>query len=80
MFLFSQLKLIEISKQTFVMDVKQGRETIIPKMFRTSTLPQSFQYYDPLISILNKSLDGQSKYHFNIQRKINSVHIANSDP
>lgn len=42
MFLFSQLKQIELIKQMFIMEVKQGRETIVPRILRTSKLPQSF--------------------------------------
>ena len=45
------LERLKFVKQNFVLELEQGKETMIPKALSTEILPQSFRYYDPLIKI-----------------------------
>ena len=75
-FIFCKLKLIKKVKQLFALEIVQGRETVIPQMLRIGILPVSFQYYDPIITILNNQIDDDNvKYQFNIQKQINSTNL-----
>lgn len=49
---------------------------MIPPMLRVNILPPSFQFYDPIINILNQQIDDDNiKYQFNIQKQINSTNL-----
>ena len=43
------LKKIEITKQSFVLDLEQAREVFIPHELSCDVYPASFRYYDPII-------------------------------
>ena len=46
-------------------------------MLRQNNLSFSFQFYNPLIAILNETITDQNiKYQFNIQKLINTVNIS----
>jgi hypothetical protein len=42
------LRLVEVQKELFVLDVEQGNEIFVPKSLSLDQYPKSFQYYDPL--------------------------------
>jgi hypothetical protein len=41
---------------------------MIPKELRIDHLPMSFQYYDPIIKVLQLNIDDDTKYAYNIRR------------
>ena len=45
------LKLIEIQKKLFVLELEQGREVQIPKFLSQDQLPYSYRFYDAIIHI-----------------------------
>jgi hypothetical protein len=51
LFIRALLQKIELSKQIFVMEVQEGQEVHICQDLSQQHLPNSFRYYDPLISI-----------------------------
>ena len=67
--------MIQLVKEIFILDLKQGREMMIPEILRMDHLPESFKFYDPLLNILQKSIDSFSKYAFNIRKQINENSI-----
>lgn len=70
-YLFLRIKIIKLIREIFVLDLKQGREMMIPIELRMDHLPESFKFYDPLLSILQQDIDFFSKYAFNIRKQIN---------
>lgn len=67
-FLFMRLKIIKLIREIFILDLKQGREMMIPAELRMDKLPESFKFYDPILSILQRDIDFFSKYAFNIRK------------
>lgn len=45
------LERIKFTKDDFVLELEQGKETMIPKALSMDILPHSYRYYDPLIKI-----------------------------
>jgi hypothetical protein len=66
LFVIASLKLILLSKKIFILEVSQGRETIIPKILRQDQLAESFRCYDPLLRIIDMTMDESTKYQFNV--------------
>jgi len=49
------LRMIEIQKDFFVLDLEQGKEVTIPKILSQEGLSHSFRYYDSIIHIIQSS-------------------------
>ena len=49
--IFLLLRLIDIQKRVFVIELEQGQEAHIPKLLSNETLPASYQYYDSIVHI-----------------------------
>lgn len=62
LYVFAHLKLIRLWKQLLVLEITQGRETTIPKALLQNKLPQSMQFYDPLLCILESMIDENVKH------------------
>lgn len=67
-FVFLQLKIIKIQQDIFLLDMKQGRECLIPKAISISEFPESFRYYDPVLSWLQQNIDDHTKHVFNVKK------------
>lgn len=46
------LERIKLSKEMFMLEIQQGLEVAIPKDLSQDQYPKSFQYYDPILSII----------------------------
>ena len=46
------------------MDIEQGSTVYIPNDLRNSKLPQSFQYYDPIMIIIHQRMTDDRKEYF----------------
>jgi len=58
------LKKITLLKQMFVLDIEHNLECYIPEELSCDTYPKSFQYYDPIVQIINQLFAVKSKlYH-----------------
>ena len=66
-FIFAILKLLEIEKEMFVLNLEQGVEAIIPKQLRQDDLPMSFRFYDPILRIIDKFMPNCKKEYFNLK-------------
>ena len=52
------------------MDIEQGAEVYIPNDLRNSKLPLSFQYYDPIMIIINQRMADDRKEYFIKKNKL----------
>ena len=64
MYNFLLLRLIEVQKELFVLDVEQGNEIFIPKSLSLDQYPKSFQFYDPLQHIIWENISKHKKQKF----------------
>ena len=54
----------KINKQLFVYQVEQGDEAIVPKCLAMGDLPQSYQFYNPILRIIESLIQNQKKVQF----------------
>lgn len=47
----ARLKMIDLQKQIFVVDLEQGNGIKIPKEVSVHQLPMSYRFYDPVVGI-----------------------------
>lgn len=63
-YIIAALKKISLLKQMFVLDVEHNMECYIPDELSCDTYPKSFQYYDPMIQVINQLFAVKQKlYH-----------------
>lgn len=79
LFVLLRIKILSIIKEIFVLDLKQGKELMIPKELRMDHLPMSFRFYDPIIKILQLNIDDDTKYQYNIRSQIHKSQIINGN-
>jgi hypothetical protein len=72
------IKRIELAKRLFVMDIEQGAEAYIPNDLRNSKLPLSFQYYDPIMTIVQQRMADDRKEYFIKKNLMLKDHNENS--
>ena len=46
------LKVIELERKLFILEMEQGSEVFIPKLLSQDKLPTSFKYYDPIMRVV----------------------------
>ena len=61
---FLLLRLIELEKELFVLDVEQGNEVFIPKTLSVAEYPMSFQYYDVVQQLVQENISKNKKENF----------------
>jgi hypothetical protein len=71
LYVLIRLKYIHVTKQVFVLDLKQGKELMIPPELRTDNFPMSMRFYDPIFRILELQIEDETKFSFTTQRNIN---------
>lgn len=59
------LKEIKIAKQLFLFQVELGEEAVIPHQLNQRSLGQSYQFYNPVLSIIEKQCSDQKRQLFN---------------
>lgn len=65
-----RIKYLQILREMFIIDLKQGKELMIPSELRTSDLPQSMRFYDPIINMLETGIDEETTYTYSLKRNI----------
>jgi hypothetical protein len=70
----ARLKLIELAKKGFILEIQQGQESYIPKELRQDSLPQSYKFYDPILMVIQESISEDRKEFFFTKNKINFTH------
>ena len=63
-FIIATLRKYDLLKQLFVLELEQGQEVFIPPQLSCDKFPLSFQYYDPIIQIVNQLFSSDSKSYF----------------
>ena len=46
------LKLIEVTKELFIIDIETGDEVFISPLISLANFPMSFHYYDPILHFI----------------------------
>ena len=74
-YIHCMLRKIELVKHLFILELEQGQESIIPADICCDRYPISFQYYDPVIQIINKLMPSESKkfFQFNLDFNLNKI-------
>ena len=65
--IFCLLRLIDIQKRVFVLELEQGQEQNIPLLLSNDTLPASFQYYDSIIHICQNMCSKEKRQMLSLQ-------------
>jgi len=58
---YALLEAIKLSKQIIVLNLEQGRETLIPQELGQKHLPIHFQYYDCITEIVRSQISPEEK-------------------
>ena len=66
-FLDAVIKRINVVKQLFVQEIEQGKECFIPKDLSQDSLPISFRYYDPVISLVQENTSEVKREYFSLK-------------
>ena len=53
---FILLKIIDLERELFVIDVEQGNEVWVPTSLSLDCYPQSFHYYDPIMQVIRSNM------------------------
>ena len=51
-YLMAQIKIFEIIKQLFLLELEQDSDVLIPDELSQDKMPMSFRYYDPVIMLI----------------------------
>ena len=57
MFVQIKKKQIELAREIYILDIEQGQEVFIMPELSQQTLPKSFNFYDPILKIIQESCD-----------------------
>ena len=74
-FIYVLLKLIDLQKELFVLDLELGSHVYIPKYLSMRQFSIAFRYYDPLINIAKDKGDPHKKEHFSLSCLMNMQRI-----
>lgn len=55
-YLIITLKEIELMRKIFILDIEQGDEVVIPDSLSQKSLPLSYQFYDPILNIVQQQV------------------------
>lgn len=69
-YLIALLQKIALSKELFLIEVQEGKETFIPKELSQDFLPYSFRYYDPVLAIIQESIQSTTKQMALMKEKV----------
>jgi len=75
----ARLKLIELSIQSFMLDVQQGQESFIPKELCQDSLPRCYKFYDPILQIIQERISEDRKEYFYCRNKLNFQNYKDND-
>lgn len=64
--LFIIFKEIKVQEFKFVYELMKGNETMVPRKMLMKDLPSTLGYYNPLIRIINKTMDRHTKTNINL--------------
>ena len=64
------LKRIERSKEMFALEIEEGTEVRIPALLSHDELPLSFQYYDPVIKLVQAHISAQKREFYSAKNKL----------
>ena len=78
-FIIATLRKYDLLKQLFVLELEQGQEVFIPPQLSCDKFPLSFQYYDPIIQIVNQlfSSDSKSYFQYKTEFRLNKLKQTN---
>ena len=52
---------IKLTKEMFLYDIEQGKETVIPGDLNQESLPMSIRYYDPIIAFVQENISDHKR-------------------
>lgn len=64
------LQSIKLAKEIFVLNIEQGDEIFVPTELNFSNLPMSFQFYDPILQIIQHDISDERKEFFLLRNKM----------
>ena len=59
--IFCRLRMIDMTKRLFVLELEQGKEVAIPRLLSLKDLPYSCRFYDSLIHIVQTKTSNEKK-------------------
>lgn len=65
-----QLKLMQLEKELFTLEISRGTEVKIPPSLDQSKLPFSYRYFDPVINIVKSNLEGKNRDFAKLKKSI----------
>lgn len=74
-----QLRKISLMKKMFVLELEQGQEVFIPKDLTCDNYPLSYQFYDPIIQIVNHFFSAESRLYFILKTEFNLSRLKEAD-
>ena len=72
--LFAKLKIIELAKAMFVFDIQNGQEVFTPDELGQNGYPQSYQFYDPIMRIIQEDMPDERKQFF-YSKKVDKLEL-----
>lgn len=76
--ILAKIKIMDITVEIFINEIKLGKAIIIPMELRISNWPASFRFYDPLISVLQHRIDNHTKLMYIFRKMTNVTSIVNN--
>lgn len=70
LFIKCQLKMMQLEKELFTLELSRGTEVKIPPSLDQSKLPISYRYFDPVINIVKSNLEGKNRDFAKLKKSI----------
>ena len=72
-YLMAWIKIFEIIKQLFLLELEQDSDVLIPEELSQDKLPMSFRYYDPVIMLIQEKLSKDRRAYLMVKKQINLI-------
>ena len=68
--IYCRLRMIDMTKRLFVLELEQGKEVTIPRLLSLRKLPYSYRFYDSLIHMVQQKTSIEKKNMLALQMSL----------